>query len=247
MNLFDKLKIYGPKKFLEYSLDEIRKIVFYRLLNGSYSQNREDLVIDKLLKNVKRGFYIDIGAYDPYRFSNTYRFYKKGWNGVNIEPDSNNYLKFVKKRSRDINLNIGIGPKEGKFLFYRFFPDTLSTFSEKSVNKYKKEGFKLVNKVKIPVKKLTYVFSKYCAKREISFMSIDVEGNEIEILKSNNWGRYRPKIICAESYVSSSENKYVKERSKLEKFMESKNYKLVYSNKVNVIYKDLSDSLKKNT
>lgn len=246
MNLFDKLKIYGPKKFLEYSLGETKKIIFYRLLRGSYSQNREDLVIDKLLGDIKRGFYVDIGAYDPYRFSNTYRFYKKGWNGINIEPDSNNYLKFVKKRSRDINLNIGIGLKEGKFLFYKFFPDTLSTFYEKNANKYKKEGFKLVNKIKLPVKKLSYVFSKYCANQEISFMSIDIEGNEIEILKSNNWNKYRPKIICAESY-SSSKSKQAKERSKLERFMESKNYKLAYSNNVNVIYKDLSYALRKNT
>lgn len=246
MNLFDYLKIYGPKKFLEYSLDETKKIVFYRLLNGSYSQNCEDLVIDKLLKDIEIGFYIDIGAYDPYRFSNTYKFYKKGWNGINIEPDINNYLKFVKKRPKDINLNIGIGLKEGKFLFYKFFPDTLSTFSKKSANKYKKEGFKLVNKIKISVKKLSYVFSKYCANREISFISIDAEGNEIEILKANNWNKYRPKILCVESYASSG-NKYSIERSKLERFMERKNYKLVYSNSVNVIFKDLSDTLKKKT
>lgn len=243
MNLFDKLKIYGPKKFLEYSLGEAKNIIFYRILNGSYSQSHEDLVIDKLLKKTKKGFYIDIGAYDPYRFNNTYRFYKKGWNGVNIEPDSNNYLKFVKKRPKDINLNIGIGAKEGRFIFYRFFPDTLSTFYEKNANKYIKEDFKLVNKIKLPVKKLSYVFSKYCAKREISFISIDVEGNEIEILKSNNWNKYRPKIICVEAYTPSSEKKYSKKKSKLERFMESKNYKLVYSNNnsVNLIFKDLSD------
>lgn len=242
MNLFNKLKLYGINKFIEYSLMETKKIIFYRLLKGSYSQSQEDLIIDKLLKKTKRGFYIDIGAYDPYRFNNTYRFYKKGWNGINIEPDNNNYLKFVKKRPKDINLNIGIGPKEGTFIFYKFFPDTLSTFYEKNANRYIKGGFKLVNKIKLPVKKLSYVFSKYCSKKEISFISIDVEGNEIEILKSNNWNKYRPRIICVEAYTPFSEKKYSNKKSELERFMESKNYKLAYSNNnsVNVIFKDLS-------
>lgn len=106
---------------------------FYRLgllIINSHSQAREDLIIDKLLKKTN-GFYIDIGANHPTKINNTYRFYKKGWRGINIEPDVNNYKLFSSIRGEDVNLNCGLSDRNEILVFYIFERDVLSTFSKK--------------------------------------------------------------------------------------------------------------------
>lgn len=237
--LFSKLKIYGPRRFLEFALMESKQFVYDKFIKNSYSQNGEDIIIDKILNKQGKGTYIDIGANDPYRFNNTYRFYKKGWGGVNIEPDEYNYSVLLEKRPNDINLNIGIGLKEGIHTFYEFFPDTLSTFSRKSANSYKRGGFKLIEKRKIQIRKLSYIFSTYFSNKKVSFISIDTEGFELQILKSNDWNKYRPKVICIEYNEFISKSKPPKERLVLRKFIEKINYRLVFSNDTNSIYEDL--------
>jgi FkbM family methyltransferase len=207
----------------------------YEILRKSYSQNGEDLIIDKILKGKKTGFYIDVGANNPDRFSNTKRFYQKGWTGINIEPNYSNYSKFLKKRPRDINLNVGIGNYKGNLKFYTFFPNALSTFSIEEVKKYKKQGFKLIQEQKIEVKRLKEILKKY-APKEIDFISIDTEGFDFEVLKSNNWDMFRPKIICIESI---RDFKYALNKgNKINIFLKNKDYKKVYENNLNSIWID---------
>ena len=54
--------------------------------NRIYSQEGEDIVIDRYFQHKAKGFYVEVGAHHPFRFSNTYRFYRRGWTGVCIEP-----------------------------------------------------------------------------------------------------------------------------------------------------------------
>lgn len=90
-NILDKFKIYGPRKFLFFAFLEAKRILLLQFIKKSFSQYGEDLIIDSLLHNKHRGFYVDVGAYDPHRISNTKRFYLKGWKGINIEPDESNF------------------------------------------------------------------------------------------------------------------------------------------------------------
>ena len=66
-----------------------------------------------LFYDISYGFYIDVGANDPIIYSTTKSFYDKGWNGINIEPLPDKYKLLTIFRKRDINLQIGIGNKEG--------------------------------------------------------------------------------------------------------------------------------------
>src|SRR3989344_2532261 len=84
--IFRYFKIYSLPILIWYVYLELR-LLLKRIFLHSYSQWGEDIIIDKLLGMKNKGFYIDIGAYDPIRFSNTQRFYNKGWKGINIEPD----------------------------------------------------------------------------------------------------------------------------------------------------------------
>ena len=76
----------------------------------SYSQTGEDIIIDFLIgaKKIKDFTYLDIGANQPVKFNNTYKFYEKGYKGVCIEPDPHIHAALSKKRPKDICLNIGI-------------------------------------------------------------------------------------------------------------------------------------------
>lgn len=238
IDILKKIKLYGLQKFINFAYSEVYNIFYMQLFKKSFSQNGEDLIIDKLLNYKRRGFYTDIGAYDPFRFSNTNRFYKKGWRGINVEPNINNYKKFVIFRPKDINLNIGIGTKKGKLTFYNFFPDTLSTFSKKDALNYGKIGFKKINEFKVNVQRLNKIFSKYCSNKKIDFLSVDTEGFEMEVLMSNNWKKYRPQIICIESFTFKSNHSQSKERKEIGKFLIRVGYKKVYSNNTNIIYID---------
>jgi len=236
-NIEEKFKIYGFKKFFSYALSSLFGKIWMELLRKSYSQKGEDLVIDKLLNHKKTGFYVDVGANDPDRFSNTKKFYQRGWTGVNIEPDLNNYQKLSKKRKKDINLNIGIGEEKSRLVFYKFIPDTLSTFSKKEADNYVKQGYKLVNSIRVNVKRLSDVLSRYCESREIDFVSIDTEGLDMEVLESNNWEKFKPRLICIESVTHTMSGKGNQKKDDLDPFLMRVGYKKVYDNGLNSIYK----------
>jgi hypothetical protein len=79
-------------------------------------------------KKKTKGFYIDVGAHHPFRFSNTALFYKKGWQGINIEPDPSLIKNFNKYRTRDINLNFGVANEEKDLNFFIFNEPAFNTF-----------------------------------------------------------------------------------------------------------------------
>lgn len=169
----------------------------------SYAQNREDILLSGFLKDVHKGFYIDIGANDPAHDSVTKYFYDQGWYGINVEPIAHLWAKLEKERPRDVNLNIGIALKRGE-LNFREYPrgNGLSTFSESMQKAYEDEadehtkGFKEYNVRTLPLKD---VLLEHCSVNEIHFMKVDVEGYEYNVLASNDWERFRPWVICIEA------------------------------------------------
>lgn len=234
-DLFQKVKIYGFKKSIEYAINEL-KLLLVKLIRKSYSQHQEDLVISHLLNNKKNGFYVDIGANDPDRFSNTKKFYKKGWFGINVEPNPVLFKKFA-TRNNDINLNIGISDKNTILRFYSFIPNTISTFSKDMSLSYQKQGYKLIKKYDVDVMTLEKVFNKNVGDRQIDFLSIDVEGFEMEVLRSNNWKKYKPTIICLESIDHNMDGTGTNNIKQHVNFLHTYNYELVHFNGINSIFK----------
>ena len=237
-----KYKIYGFRVFLSFVIAELSNRIIHQVFQNSYSQCKEDIIIDKLLGNKKAGFYIDVGAYDPHRFNNTKRFYKRGWRGINIEPNPINHKRFLINRKGDINLNVAIGQKNMRAMFYSFIPDTSSTTSKNEAEKNKKLGYKLINSKSIKINRLDTVIQKYAGDKHIDFISIDVEGHNLEVLKSNNWNKFRPTVICIETAEDLGVNKAKESEKrgvgrKIDKYLISKGYVKKYTNKINSIYK----------
>jgi len=228
LKIAKKLKTTTP-------VDNVNESVFNPFVDSlvakSYSQYGEDLVVDALLGCKKKGFYVDVGANDPDCLSNTKRFYLRGWHGINIEPEPSLYEKLCQVRNRDINLWIGIANEYGVKDFFQSSANTLSSFNEELVRKMSQiYGAVLSSSVKVPVMPLAEVFSKYVLKRSIDFMSVDVEGADLDVLKSNDWVKYRPYILIVEININGQP---------IVSFLKDKNYLLVYYNGTNGIFLDM--------
>ena len=216
-----------PKKYRKYVI-RLKNSIFDGYAIKSYSQEGEDMILRIIFGEEKKttGFYIDVGAYHPMRFSNTYYFYKRGWRGINIDAMPGSMKLFKKIRTRDINLEIAISDKKEEVLTYYMFNDpTLNGFSEKlSQEREEKRKCKIIDRIKMRTSTLAEILDIHLPKNtEIDFLSVDVEGLDSQVLKSNNWNKYKPKVVLVESLNFSFDNL---DDSKICKFLVNKNYHL---------------------
>jgi FkbM family methyltransferase len=168
--------------------------------NLCYGQDGEDLILDRMLEGQPSGFYVDVGAHHPLRFSNTYLFYRRGWRGINIDAEPGSMRPFRKHRGRDINVECGVGSRPGKLPYYRFNEPALNTFDEAEANLKNRPPYRLVERVEVAVRRLDDLLAEYLPSGQvIDFLTIDVEGKDLEVLESNDWGRFRPRFILAET------------------------------------------------
>jgi len=163
-----------------------------------FSQEGEDVLLSRIFTNKKEGFFVDIGAHHPKRFSNTFLFYQLGWRGINIEPNQDVKRLFETIRPNDINLGIAIGKDESEGIFYMFEEPALNTFNREIAEQYVRSGQKLIDKKTIKTRRLSSVLDEYANNHAIDLMSIDVEGFEMPVLESNDWDKYRPQILLVE-------------------------------------------------
>lgn len=181
------------KRFLpvswHYQLSEVKRALFgYR----TYAQFGEDAVLLELFKGVTHGRYVDVGAHHPYRYSNTYLLYKKGWHGVNIDPNPHTVELFNKVRPDDKNICSGVG-HASVLTYYRFSDPAVNTFKKNEAEKWKRKSFlKFLGTTDVEVRPLSTLVDG-----PIDLLTIDAEGMDLEVLQSYDW-KYYPNVIIIE-------------------------------------------------
>jgi FkbM family methyltransferase len=172
-----------------YRLSQIKRAFFgYR----TYAQFGEDKVLAELFKGVNTGRYVDVGAHHPYRYSNTYLLYKKGWHGVNIDPNPYTITLFNKARPGDTNICSGVG-NAGELTYYRFSDPAVNTFKKEEADKWKgKQFLAFLGTTPVEVKPLSVL-----VQGPIDLLTIDAEGMDLEVLQSYDW-KVAPKVIVIE-------------------------------------------------
>ncbi len=164
----------------------------------SFAQAGEDVIAASLIKK-RKGIYVDFGAYHPKQFSNTYYFYKKGWRGVVIDPNQKMEAAFKRCRKRDVFVNLGVAGKKDIMEYILFDEAACNTFSAEVAEEYKKAGRKIRGKKEIGVMPLNIILDKYLPKgMPIDLLSVDVEGMDLEVLKSLDWENRLPSVVIAE-------------------------------------------------
>ena len=235
------LKKLGSK--LPHSVKNLLRRSIYALFwdpwhRSSWSQEGEELILARLFGDQPKGFYVDVGAHHPKRFSNTYYFYKRGWRGINIDAMPGSMKAFNRIRARDINIEMGIGKEQGTLEYYLFnepalngFAKELSDSRDQSDNPYKIIGTQIIE-----IRPLSHVLNEHLpAGCPIDFMSVDVEGLDLDVLRSNNWTHYRPRYVLAEILDSSL---HEIENHEVAKFMASVGYRIYAKCVFTVIFMD---------
>lgn len=162
-----------------------------------YSQSSEDSIISKYCTE-RSGRYVDVGAGRPISGSNTYFFYKKGWSGILIDPISRNQRLSQLLRPRDVFERVLVG-QSGLVAFFETYPYEYSTTSQATYEALLADGLvELKRKSSLSVKPLSS-FDLKISEMEPGFLSIDAEGADFEVLQSNDWNAFKPRVICIES------------------------------------------------
>lgn len=220
------------KLYLFYNL-YIRNLKYY--FSKSYSQLDEDVFLKKYF-NKKKGFYVDIGCHHPFKHNNTFLLYKDGWSGINIDLNKISIDLFNIARPRDVNICTAITNKKGLVKYY--LPDNNPLSSEITISKnfskilknhhgnlYKSFSTNGTTWDSIEKKYKSYI-------KTIDLLKIDIEGSDLKVLKTIKLNSLRPRLIMVEAVHFDR-----KGRRDIIKYLKMKNYKILYDNKLNVIFK----------
>jgi FkbM family methyltransferase len=199
----------------------------------SYSQEGEELILRRIFAGRESGFYVDVGAHHPRRFSNTHSFYRAGWSGINIEPSPEGIAAFQRERKRDINLQVAVAEQAQTLRYHVFDEPALNTFDAALAQwRVGNTPYKLIGTRDIPVRRLDSILHEHCpAGRKIDFLSVDVEGLDLPVLRSNDWSAFRPTCVLAEALGHSLEEVM---RSEVCDLMRAHNYR-VFSKLYNTV------------
>jgi FkbM family methyltransferase len=169
----------------------------------SYAQNYEDVVLERCFADVAAGFYIDVGAWDPFEHSVTHYFYERGWSGINIEPNPEYFERLERDRTRDTNLRVALGETDQESQTFTILKgsgiSTLRSLSDDYLENLDGRGYP-----QEPVEVSTVTLASVCRDHvpegtEIEFLKIDVEGWEAQVLRGHDWDRWRPKVLVIEA------------------------------------------------
>jgi FkbM family methyltransferase len=207
-------------------------------MRESYSQFGEDIFLQKFF-NKKKGFFIDIGCHHPFRYNNTYKLYKLGWRGLNIDLNKISIDLFNFMRPKDINLCLAISDKAGPIKYYIPNKNLISpeiTIDLKFSKKYKKlhgNIYESHNTKSVTWRYLEKNYSKNL-KKKVDLLKIDVEGADFKILRSINIKKHKPKLIMVEA---PNFEKLL--RKQIISYLKKNRYEIIYDNNLNIIFKKI--------
>jgi FkbM family methyltransferase len=171
----------------------------------SYSQEGEDLVLLRLFENDPPGVFVDVGAHHPFRFSNTFLLYQRGWRGINIDARPGGMDVFRRRRPRDISIELGVSEAPGRLEFHVFAEPALNTFDPALARERLSLGWPMTGTQWVECLPLAQILRRELpalGASDIDLLTIDVEGLDLQVLRSNDWGRFRPRAVVVEVLAS---------------------------------------------
>jgi FkbM family methyltransferase len=205
---------------------------------NSYSQSGEDLIVRFIFDQIGilTPSYIDIGAHHPYLLSNTAIFHLNGSRGINIEPNDDLFPLFLMERKGDINLNNGVSVIAEELDYYKLSDPGLNTFSEEEANNYvNQHGHKIVSIEKKTTTTISDIIDQHCNGIFPDFLSLDVEGLDFELLKSIDFSKSAPIIICIETSTHSTTG-HVQKIQPIIDYLIDQDYFLYADTNINTIF-----------
>ena len=197
------------------------------LKKKSYAMEGEDLVVLKNINNKSNNFYVDVGCYHPLHLNNTYLLYKKGWRGINIDVSKYSIDLFNFMRPDDTNIEAAISNNQNYLKVYYQKKLSQLTTTKKEISRKRMQGHIKEKNVKAETLNSILNHSKY-KNQTIDFLNIDIEGADLEALRSLDFHNYRPTIICIEIDHKKISN------SETYKYLNNLKYEKIWSSKSNI-------------
>jgi hypothetical protein len=216
----------------------------------SFSEHGEDRVLNGLLlrraqregvTDARPGFYVDVGAFSPKQYSNTYSFYRAGWRGINIDATPGSMAVFGRARPRDINLECVVSDSTDELTFYSFGnPTVINTLSADHAAEFAQKLGVAAHSVTVQPRSLASLLDEHLpADQAIDFMSVDAETHDLQVLQSNDWTRFRPQLVIVEVLIDAHDEML---KSEVCSFMFAQGYALVTWVYPNVIFERIDDA-----
>lgn len=169
-------------------------------LARSFSQDGEDRIVLRLFRHRRNGFYIDVGAHHPYRFSNTALLHELGWRGINIDATPGSMDAFAKARPDDINLWTAVAEQEGTIPFKVFSEGAYNSLALNRVapGRGAPDQGQIVD---VPCAPIDTILAKHLpSEQRVDFVSMDVEGFEMAVLRHYPFTTHAPAVLVIEDH-----------------------------------------------
>ncbi len=218
----------------------LKKLAGIPSYKRSYAQCGEDIIVDYLLRQlgIHKPSYLDLGANHPVHLSNTYLFYLRGGKGVCVEPDPILHEGFRKQRMRDTCINAGVGITKAQYAdFYIMSSSTLNTFSKEDATRFQGYGSHHIEQIiQVPLIPINDILAEHFPS-SLDFVSLDIEGMDLEVLKDFDFTTYRPKVFCVET-LSYAEDKTEEKLTTTIEYLLNQNYSVYADTYINTIFVD---------
>jgi len=185
-----------------------------------YSQFGEDEWLDTNAPLPEKGFFVDVGAGNPSKFSNTRYFEDKGWDGICLDADPLHYAELIQER---------------KTVFYSVIRsyDGISPFSVSENPDYSRIGQEIYKgkTIQAPCHTLNTILMHFRV-RHIDILSLDVEGAELEVLEGFSFDQYKPRVVIIEYKtigIPDNDSAYIQ-------YFQDLPYKLIHRTESNLIF-----------
>ncbi len=145
-----------------------------------------------------KGFFADIGANDPQKGSQTWHLEQAGWTGILVEPQPDLADTLKQVRSAKVYAVACSSPEHAGGTMPLYAAGPFSSFDPKLAV----AGVRAERVIQVPVRTLDDLLIDAKAPKPIDFLSIDVEGHEIEVLRGFDFERWQPRLILLEDHVT---------------------------------------------
>lgn len=204
----------------------------FRSKKESYSFGTIDILVNYFFKNKRDGFYVDVGCQNPISNNNTYLLYKnKNWNGLNIDLDQKNIDLFNLVRKRDLNIKAAVSSGNLKKKIYFYHSKSAINTLEKKISNFQNAKVKKI--INVDTVTLNQLLFKNNIKK-IDFLSVDVEGHEINVLNGFNIKKYSPQLVVVE-FLDLKMKKFEFYNNSIKNILDSDIYKYFIKNNYSLI------------
>ena len=215
-----------------------RPVVAKAVKSLSFGQYAEDVMLATSLLPTSRGFYVDVGAFHPWKGSNTYKLYLRGWSGLTIEPNPGTETLFRRMRRRDKHLVMGVAETEDTLTYYEFDDPKRNTFSKETADVYTAENDIMTGQRTVACRPLQAILDEHAPGQAIDLLSVDCEGFDEMALRSLDFRRSRPAAILVEDFGGFMRRRQGEGTSGIETLLLDKGYQFISQNLFSSLFVD---------